>query len=132
MARDGMFGPNPFSPGMAPYVGSTWFGARPNVCEYLVRKGSDPEIVDYFRRIQFPDEALFATLLHNSGFRIGAANHIISTFVGGRPRWIQMHHLPRFLASGKYFARKFDDDPHSPVRRTVVERVRRVRETELG
>lgn len=128
MARAGFFGPNPFSPGLAPFVGSTWFGARPKACEYLVKKGSDPEIVDYFSRIHMADEVLFATLLHNSGFRIGQANHVINTFSGAQPRWIEMQHLPRIMNSGKYFARKFVNDPQAPVRQAVIERVGQVRE----
>ncbi len=127
-ARAGLLGANPFSPGLTPFVGSTWFGARPKVCQYLVKKGSDPEIVDYFSRIHMADEVLFATLLHNSGFRVGQANHVINTFAGAQPRWIEMQHLPRIMGSGKYFARKFVNDPQAPVRQAVIERVGRVRE----
>jgi len=123
MAADGRFGAHPYGPRLRPTIGSIWFGARRTVCEYLVRQSHDERTLGFFNRLHLVDETLFPTLLASSGFRIGASNHTISAFnENGNPRWIDDAELDRMFTTGRFFARKFPDDPESPVRRRALAR----------
>jgi len=117
----GRLGSHPFGPDFKPMIGSVWFGARREVCEHLSRLRDDDRALGFFRQLHIVDETLFPTLLANSGFRMGPSNHAISPFDDqGHPRWIEEADLPRVVASRRYFARKFPDDPQSAVRRRVL------------
>jgi hypothetical protein len=121
-AAGGALGSNPFGPTFRPIVGSTWFGARRRVCEYLVKRLEDPVVEAYFSRIHLVDESVWPTLLGNSGFRLGPSNHVVSPFdLVGHPRWISASDLETMHATGRYFARKFADDSESSVRLRALE-----------
>jgi hypothetical protein len=103
-------------------IGSTWFGARRRVCEYLIKRIEDPAIEGYFSRLHLVDETVWPTLLGNSGFRLGPPNHVISHFDAvGHPSWIRAGDLDAMHATGRFFARKFVDDIESPVRLRALE-----------
>ena len=58
-----------------------------------------------------------------SGLPYGPGNHVVSQYVGARPQWLGLDELDALEKSGKYFARKFPDDPHAPVRLRLLERL---------
>lgn len=123
LAAAGRLGPHPFSAAFRPVVGSVWFGSRRRVCEYLVEAGRDGRLVEFFSGLNNVDEAIFPTLLANSGFRLGPSNHVISPFdEDGHPCWIDERSCERLVASGRFFARKFPDDPGSAARLHAIER----------
>jgi hypothetical protein len=124
LAAGGWLGPHPFGPDFKPMIGGTFFGARRAVCEYLVGMGGNALIPQFVRDLQIVDETLFPTLLANSRFKLGPANHAINDFTEeGNPRWIDDADLDRLIATRRFFARKFVDDPFDPVRARAIEQV---------
>ena len=122
LASLGALGRNPFGPDFRPLIGSTWFGARRRVCEYLIKRIEDPAIAGYFSRLHLVDESVWPSLLGNSGFRLGPSNHVISHFDAmGHPRWITADDLDIMSGSGRFFARKFVEDIESPTRLRALE-----------
>ncbi len=119
-AADGGLGAVPFGDAFPAMMGSTWFGARRRVWEYLLARVADPAIVEYFSRLWIAEEVLLPTLLVDGGFRIGPSNHAINAFDEGSPRWITPRDLEPLAATGRYFARKFPDDPYAPVRAAAL------------
>ncbi|MEZ5659073.1 MAG: hypothetical protein R3E83_11245 [Burkholderiaceae bacterium] len=97
-------------------AGGTWFGANRRGCEALLRAADDPAQCARFQSIFSPDELMVPTVLANAGLRVAPGNLWVSPFEGARPRWLGMDDLPTLRASGRYFARKFPDDPQAPVR----------------
>lgn len=77
----------------------------------------DPRLAAWFDRTVAPDEAVVQTLLVNSGrFQLCDDDLRYEIFAGsrdGHPRALSRADLPALLASGKYFARKFDVDVDS-------------------
>ncbi len=100
----------------APHVGSSWFGASRQACEYLVGRVRDPRVRARFEPIFCAPEMLMSTVFAASRFRRAPGNHEISRFDGARPVWLGVDDLPGLQRSGKFFARKFPDDPTAPVR----------------
>lgn len=105
------------------HVGSMWFGASRQGCEHLWERLRDPALLERFRDYFCAGEMLFNTTVALSGMPYDRSNHALSAFVGARPQWLGPEDLDRLETSGKHFARKFPDDPHSPVRRAVLERI---------
>jgi hypothetical protein len=106
---------HPFSPAFPCWGGYNWFSASSECVRFLTRWAREhPDVAGYYRRTVLPEESFFATVLHNSGrFRIAndcrryvnwgrAVAHAIS------PATITANDVPRVLASGAHFARKFD------------------------
>jgi hypothetical protein len=58
----------------------------------------------------------FPSLFRNSGLPCAPAVHYIARFVDARPAWFELSDLDEMRHSGAYFARKFPEDPASPVR----------------
>jgi hypothetical protein len=124
-AAAGAFGGVPFGDDFRATIGSTWFGARRHVCEYLLARVRAHEIVDYFQHVALVDESVFANLIANSGFRVGRSNHVVSPFDAlGHPHWITDSELDRMFATGRFFGRKFPEQTHSPVRLRALARLR--------
>ncbi len=119
----GALGTVPFDSQFRPTIGSTWFGARRSVCEYLIARIRQPEVTRYFRRLNLCDEIVLGNVIANSGFRIGHSNHAVSPFDRrGHPNWITETELAAMFAGGRFFARKFPEEPGSPVRQLALER----------
>ncbi|HYF59424.1 MAG TPA: hypothetical protein VEA81_10755 [Burkholderiaceae bacterium] len=125
MAARGRLGAHPFEGARSAMVGGVFFGARRSVCEHLVERVERDERLTFFRGLKIVDETLFPTLLAQSGARLGPSNHAISPFTrDGSPRWIEEGDVERLVATGRFFARKFHDDPRHSTRMDVIERLR--------
>ena len=123
LAAAGHLWRTPLSAGLAPMMGSTWFGARRRVWEALIERIAEPAIVAHFSRLWIPDEVLLPTLVADGGFRIGPSNHAVSPFIEGSPKWIDADDLASMVKTGRFFARKFRDDPRDPVRLSALARL---------
>ena len=105
------------------YVGQPWFGATREVCEFLLKQAADPDWLNYFRAMNAgAGDVGLATLLGNSGFRLGPPNHAAHPLSPGR-RWIVEDDLAALGASGAFFARGFSSDAASPARLRVLARL---------
>lgn len=125
LAKKGLLSRHPFDDSFRPYIGSTWVGLSRKACEYLTKMQHDPRVEGHFKHLPIVDEIMFPTFLANSGFKVGPGNHVINTFtVAGNPAWINDDDFERMVQTQMYFARKFPDDPNSPVRRRALERLR--------
>ena len=100
-----------------------WFGASRAGCEYLVERLRDPEFVARFRHYFCAGEMLFNTAVAMSNLPSGQGNHAISQYIGARPQWIGLDDLDDLASTGKYFARKFPDQPEAPVRLQMLSRL---------
>ena len=131
LAAVGAVNRGPFDTDFRPTIGSTWFGARRAVCEYLVARIRAPEIARYFRRLNLCDEIVLGSVIANSGFRLGPSNHAVSPFdPRGHPVWITEDEFRRMLDTGRFFARKFPEESSAPVRLLALERAGAVALTE--
>lgn len=107
----------PFGPDLRLHGGSAFSSLTWPVVAYL-REYFDrrPDVVEYFRRCLSPVEAVFQTIVCSSGqfnldpdckryfdFRDSQFNH---------PKSLTADDLPRAIASGAHFARKFDYERH--------------------
>lgn len=73
---------------------------------------------DAFRHIANADEHAFHALLRATAIRVSASNHFVSPCdLDGDPVRIGWDMLDRAAGSGRFFSRKFRDDPVDPVRR---------------
>ena len=94
--------------------GGSFFCALSASCARYARDfaAQNPDIVKYFRTMAGPDELFLQTSLVNSGkFRISPAGTHYVYFPGGRynhPKTLNTTDLPKMLASGAHWARKFD------------------------
>lgn len=123
-ATRGWLSSHPFNETFRPMIGGTFFGARRNVCEHLVAIWERGEIPEYLKHLMIVDETLFASLIGNSGFRVGDSNHAINDFNReGHPRWIDQGDLDRLTTTGRFFGRKFPDDPDAPIRHEQLKRL---------
>lgn len=105
------------------HIGGMWFGASRKGCEHLVRQLRDPDFIARFRHYFCAGEMLFNTAVASSGLPSGQGNHAISHYVGARPQWIGVEDLDDLVTSGRFFARKFPDQPDAPVRSRMLERL---------
>ncbi len=120
-ARAGLLGHTPFDASFRPYVSSTWFCANRTACRHVIDKARDPGLVAHYRNGRLIDEIFFASIIGNSGLRVGALNHLINDFdTHGHPRTLKLDDLDRLAASRRFFARKFRDDPADPARQRAL------------
>lgn len=105
------------------HIGGMWFGASRAGCEFLVEQLRDPEFVARFRHYFCAGEMLFNTAVALSDLPSGQGNHAISQYIGARPQWIGLDDLDDLASTGKYFARKFPDQPDAPVRLEMLARL---------
>ena len=103
----------PFHAGFPCWAGLQWTVLRRAAAEAATEGFfADPRLVAWFERTICPDEAVVQTVLLNSGrFRLCDDDLRYESFAGsrdGHPHLLSRADLPLLLASGKYFARKFD------------------------
>ncbi|KQT13498.1 hypothetical protein [Ramlibacter sp. Leaf400] len=113
-------GPHPFGPGLRPYYGSVWFGARPHVVRGMVEAFRQPELRTWFSRLRIAEEFLVPTLLMRLAGSRGPLNHYISRFDQAHPHKLRDEDLDELRVSPAFFARKFPDDPQAQVRWKVL------------
>jgi len=99
-----------------PFGGSQWWGLSRECILYLnefLRKNRG--VVRYFKHVFIPDEALFQTVLSNSGFRDRIVNDDLRHIDWERPnpnypRTLDLEDFEFLRVSPKLFARKFSPD----------------------
>jgi hypothetical protein len=100
--------------GLPPFGGSSYWNLSRAALEYVhayVR--SHRRYVDFFRRVDVPDELFFQTILLNSPFAEAAVSDDLRYLEWdvpdtGSPRVLTSRELPRLASSSALFARKFD------------------------
>ncbi len=120
LAQRGYFGRNLLTHGLSPHVGGTWFGARRDICEYLVRRFEDNDVQECFSRIFIADEMILASLIADAPIQVGPSNHLVNRFTEGNPNWLLDTDYSMLEQSDRFFARKFPDDPDAPIRHRVM------------
>jgi hypothetical protein len=122
LAARGAFGAHPFGPALRPRIGSTWFGAHRHACERMLQMSEEEPWSSGFKHLHLVDETLLATLIAQTGLRIGISNHAISRFDGqGHPRVLTLADMPALEAGGRFFARKFALQPEDAARQLALE-----------
>ena len=127
MAQRGWLGGHLYVDRYRPLAGGTWFGARREVCQFLLNAFDDAQVSGFFSRVHIADELMIATLLGNSQYRIGPSNHLVNDFTAGNPNWLNMNDIQMLKGSERFFARKFPDDPAASVRQAMLTHVGRTR-----
>lgn len=99
--------------GHKPWGGSAWWclpADAINLIDRLLR--SDKRYAEYWMRTAIPDELVFQTILGNSRHDISTADHLHYTkWDGGlHPGILEPLDLAHMRASGRLFARKFDEE----------------------
>ena len=104
-----------------PYYGSVWFGASRHVVAGMMEKFLSPGVRDYFSQLAIADEFLIPTLLMHLAPAKGPMNHHIQKFDQAHPGKFEEQDIAHLQEVPAFFARKFPDDPTSPVRIRVLE-----------
>lgn len=104
-----------------PYYGSVWFGASRHIVDGMLEKFRAPGVRDYFSQLCIADEFLIPTLLMHIAPAKGPMNHYIQKFDQAHPGKFEEKDIDHLKAIPAFFARKFPDDPASPVRIRVLE-----------
>ncbi|HVX50917.1 MAG TPA: beta-1,6-N-acetylglucosaminyltransferase [Chitinophagaceae bacterium] len=92
---------------------SQWFSIAPELVKYILRYiKTHPRIVHFFKFSWAPDELFFQTILYNSPYRGAMVNnnlrYIDWSEKKASPKTFTTDDLPKLLASGKLYARKFN------------------------
>ena len=103
-----------------PFYGSTWFGARRHVIDWMLKRFDETDIQSHFPKLCIADEFLIPSMLKQSGFRSGPMNHCIVTFIEANPAWLTDADFEALRQSPAFFGRKFPDDVHTPIRKRVL------------
>ena len=123
LAKQGFGFDHVFSEAFRCYAGSTWFAASRHGCAFLLRRSKEQALIDYFSKMHMSDEIFFPSVFMNSGLKVASATHHIADFIDARPSWLQISDLDGVLASNRYFARKFPEDPGAAVRIELATRL---------
>lgn len=94
------------------FAGDFWFEANQKAIDRLLDPSLD-NLVRFYARKVIPDESIFHTALCNcAALRICADNRRYADWTGGgsHPKWLDLSDVPRMIASGAHFARKFLPD----------------------
>lgn len=102
----------PFPPGLRPFGGGAYWCLSRD-CIELVRDFVDarPDVVDFFKHVDIPDEIFFQTVIMNSELGHTVVNdnlRYIDWTRGVRPAILGVGDFERLKQSPKLFARKFD------------------------
>jgi len=100
--------------------GSVWFGAHRSVVTAMLGEFDRPETSARFSRVFAADEFVIPSILAKVCPNGGPMNHLISPFVGARPRLLDEDDIGQLRDSRAFFARKFIDDPAAPSRLQVL------------
>lgn len=95
------------------YGGDFWFQANQRAIDRLLNDPSVSRLVRYFSKRRNVDESLFHTVLCSQpDLRICKDNKRYEDWSsdGKHPKWLEQSDVPKILASGAHFARKFRPD----------------------
>lgn len=115
-----VLGGHVFTKKFPPFYGSTWFGARRHVVEWMLNRFDQPDIQSHFPKLCIADEFLIPSMLKQSGFKSGPMNHCILTFIEANPSWLTDSDFEALKQSPCFFGRKFPDDIHTPIRMRIL------------
>jgi hypothetical protein len=105
----------PFDGTLQCYAGDHWFVAnRKSAHALLDDSETNRKLTEHFIRRPNSDEAIFHSMLGNTpGLRLSPKSKRYSDWTGcwSHPRTLTEADFPALLASGDYFARKFDFNP---------------------
>jgi len=96
------------------YGGSTWFYLPKKHIEYIIDYAkNNPKVTDFFKRILYPDEHFFHTILMNSPLSDTVVNDNLRYIDWSKkgvplPAVLSINDADSLLNSSKFFARKFD------------------------
>jgi hypothetical protein len=103
---------NPFSETLKCYGGATWFTGNRKAAERLLAKSPENRrLLAHYSKRFIPDESIWQTVLCNQpDLKISNNNlrYVDWSQGGHHPKTLWMEDIPRILASGAHFARKFD------------------------
>ena len=94
------------------YGGAFWFQANSKAIDRLLDDPSVPRLVRYYWERQIPEESLFHTMLcRQPDLRICKDHKRFEDWttasIGAHPKWLEASDVPKILASGAHYARKF-------------------------
>jgi hypothetical protein len=100
------------------YFGTNWFQLKPVAAQYLIDfSNANPAYLNFFRTTYVPEEVFFQTVLLNASVsdRGEIHNQRLTYMQWDRPPGsytspILANEVPSMLTSGKFFARKFDNE----------------------
>jgi Core-2/I-Branching enzyme len=95
------------------YGGDFWFQGNQRAIDRLLNDPSVPRLVHYYSRRRNVDESLFHTILCNQpDLRICKDHKRYEDWSrdGKHPKWLEASDVPKIIASGAHFARKFRPD----------------------
>ncbi|MCZ2817350.1 beta-1,6-N-acetylglucosaminyltransferase [Modestobacter sp. VKM Ac-2984] len=98
--------------GLRPCQGSQWFALHRDAAQYVLDYlDSHPRAVRFFRHVQIPDENAVHMVIDGSPHRSTVVQDDLHWIAWERehPRVLRADDLSAMLATGKLFARKFDD-----------------------
>lgn len=109
----------PWSTSFRCYAGSQWFCANARAIEHIrTFHREQPKLANHYRRLMFPDESYFQTILANApGLQLHNDNWRYTDWSAGgaHPKTLTAPDVTGVLASGRHFARKVDLDLHPSV-----------------
>ena len=101
----------PFHKEFRCFAGDHWFSGNRRVANILLNPTADHlRLRTYLRFRTIPEECYYATVLGNDrSLRIDKNTKRFAEWQGGgaHPQWVKENDLPKMLASGSHFARKF-------------------------
>jgi hypothetical protein len=105
---------NPFSETLKCYGGEWWLtGSRKAAERMLAKDAVNGKILAHFAKKFIPEEATLHTLLCNQPdlkISMETKRYIDWRLSGHHPKTLGMEDIPRIMASGAHFARKFDSE----------------------
>jgi hypothetical protein len=109
----------PFSKSFRCFAGPNWFSGNQKVAHRLIKYfDTKPALARHYARLWCVDESYFHCILGNdASVRLINDNKRFTEWEEGspHPKMLTLAHLPKILASGCHFARKFDIDRHPDV-----------------
>jgi hypothetical protein len=91
------------------FAGDFWFEANQKAINRLLDPSLE-KLVRFYERKVIPDESIFHTALCNhTALKICTDNKRYADWTGGgsHPKWLDLSDVPKIIASGAHFARKF-------------------------
>lgn len=126
----------PFSKSFRCFAGWNWFSGNQKAAARLLEFfDTKPALARHYARLWCVDESYFHCILANdSSLRLINDNKRFTEWEEGspHPNTLTMAHLPKILASGCHFARKFDIDQHPDVLDALDEHLGLTREYQLS